>query len=237
VRLRRLAGADEPVTSPPRGEQPRARTGDRQRFGRTLPVRFAFVPAIEQVSARVAVSAPVAVVAVLVVMPPVVENVTKRIAHLRRRGQVSRMVAVVKRAALSSLLPIEALRARGLEGDHAARQRRAIVALDDQVQMIPLQRVLADAEVVAVRRVRQRFADTAIAVPSPQVSDSGLESQGDVHRRIRPDVRPARVRDPRPFGASLATRTPTTTAPRTELETLLSTRPTHLVEDCISVHE
>jgi len=76
--------------------------------------------------------------------------------------------------------PVDVTRRRDLEAPHALRQRRPIVGLDEQVDVVALDRHMDDPEVIAPRCGERRLAHRVIRVTTAQV----LDPVGDPERHV-----------------------------------------------------
>ena len=185
TRRRPLCGIDRPARAPPpHPGQPRPRRRHRGRPRRRL--RRAN-PAIEPAARAPWIDArrrPQ-------VLAMVEEDIDVRHPHLPRSLQPARVISVVPHRPPPSQGAVQSLRTSHRQPLHAADELRPTVPLDDEMNVVGLDRVNEHPEPRLVRprkRPLQRRAGLAI----PHVVDVGPCSQGDQHRV--PDV----VRGPGP---------------------------------------
>jgi hypothetical protein len=159
--------------------------------------------------------------AVLAVAAPVVEHVTQGGPHLRERLQIARVVAIREHRAGAADQRVQPPRARALERHHAAAERLLAVRLADQVQVIPLHRVLADPEVVAMSGARERLPHRAVLVAPTKPRDLRQHAQRQMRGRAPIELRARAVLHLRPLRAPLPPGALPLAAPPPEHELLL----------------
>lgn len=119
------------------------------------------------------------------VLAHVQEHVGERIPDLARRAQHAQVVAPEQHRPLASKDPVHSSRESRRHGFHPARQRFLPGGLHHEVQVVALDRVLADAKVPALARLAEadsKFADDpAIA----QRRNPASHAQCDVRRTAR----------------------------------------------------
>jgi len=84
------------------------------------------------------------------------EDVRQRPTHLARRSEKAMVVTPVQHRAAPSTHAIDRARETRRDALHAVREGLLAVRLDDQVGVIALQRVVGDAEVAPLARLRER---------------------------------------------------------------------------------
>jgi hypothetical protein len=87
------------------------------------------------------------------------------------------------------------------------RERLGVVHLDEQVQVIPLDRVVHDAHAVPPARFPKSILEQLRPAVGPKVADARLHTQRHVHRMSRSDNRPLEVRHAGPVQAWVRPRT------------------------------
>jgi len=92
--------------------------------------------------------------------------------------------------------PVQRARQTNRKALYGARERGWLVAFDDQVQVIALDRVVHDAHPEACLHRSQRFLDCASAAERAEEADAGQQAHGHVHRVPCHEPRPAKVRHP-----------------------------------------
>ena len=130
------------------------------------------------------------------------------------------MIAVREDPAAPAGPEVESPRARDLEALHPARERQVRVGLDDQVDVVALDRDVADPEVAAAAGDREPVPDREPARPPSQL-EAWPRADHDVQRMARVDRRPRLVilARARPLGWAACART--LAAVRAEVERLL----------------
>ena len=84
-------------------------------------------------------------------MPPGVQkHVCDRVPDFARRAQDAGVEPLCQDPAASAVRPIQRARDAGAEGHHAARERRRVGRLDEEVGVRGLECVVHEAEVTAV---------------------------------------------------------------------------------------
>src|SRR5262245_20375882 len=104
------------------------------------------------------------------------------------------MVAVREHLAEVAVAGVD--RARGVDRKalHAAGQRPRVRRLDDQVNVVVLDRDVDDAEVAAAEVADQDAAERAVDATLPQARHVPFGAQRDVHRVTMRQYRPGAVR-------------------------------------------
>jgi hypothetical protein len=95
---------------------------------------------------------------------------------------------------------IDIPRGRDLESLHAPRKRELVLGLDQQVHVRALDTDVHDPELLALRRREGRVADGLVHVSSSQIPDDGNDTEHDMQRLLRADLRALLMRraGPRP---------------------------------------
>ncbi len=137
---RTFTGTQQAVTLPADPHEPGARPGDDWLL---VSGRWLLTPAIEPPSRRVWV-----VVATSPVLRPVLKHIEQRSARLARGLELMCMVAVGEDGAAVSQCAMDRARHANREPLHAARKGLLVRGLDDQMQMIRLNRKVNDAKSV-----------------------------------------------------------------------------------------
>jgi len=125
------------------------------------------------------------------VMSPVVQHVIECVSHLGRRAKDPRVVAVGEHAApplATGALRhgcVQTMRGGDLEALHASRERALVGRFHDQVDVVRLEAELADAEVGAAKRRRQRRPDRMVRVAPSEAVESLFDPQSHVRWKAR----------------------------------------------------
>jgi hypothetical protein len=155
----------------------------------------------------------------LAVLDVIREDIDERVADLARRREVAAVVAVAPDvAAFACEQAVHAERDADREAAHAVRELGVVVGLDDDVEVIGLDRIVDDAEAVAARAagVLDRAAQHAMESLASKAGKTLRATQGDVNGLVVP------VNGPRAMGygrtlPARAARTGAATAPRRHL--------------------
>ena len=110
------------------------------------------------------------------------EQIGERLADFTRRMQCANVIAAKKHRADAPEEAIHAARDTCRDRLHAAAESLSVPCLDDQVQVIALDRELRDAEVGALARDREAAAHLLDETTSPERRDIAPDSQRDVRR-------------------------------------------------------
>lgn len=130
------------------------------------------------------------------------EHVRQRAAHLPRRAQGAHVVPPVEHTTAPQPLPVETPCDPHAQPLHPARERRLVVSLAQEVQVVRQQRVVHDPE-VGLRPRDERVHDRLVRRAAPQVLEALDEPQRHVQRlvprerlarhMIHPSPRPGRL--------------------------------------------
>ena len=104
------------------------------------------------------------------------------VANLGGRAQNTRVITIVEHAALAPHHPVEPLGDADREALDRAGERAAVGRLDQQMDVVALDRKLDDAHVEALRPDPEPRRDDAERAPAAQVVDVRRHTQGDVER-------------------------------------------------------
>ena len=91
-----------------------------------------------------------------VVFPNVEQHVAKRVPHLSRSPQPARVVAARQDLPRELVDPLHRIRNARRDRLHPSPQRHMVVRLDDEVQVIPLNRVVSNSEAGTFTRRSKR---------------------------------------------------------------------------------
>ena len=195
--------------SPPHPQQPGARRGNRRVVVRTRVDESRrgkrILPPCRQPFARV--------------VPEVAQHIADRVGHLAPRDQRARMIAIRKDRTLPGCERIEPPGNADGEPLHRLRQRRAALDLDDQVQVVALDRVVHDAHAKPDARGAEGVLQHLRAALRAQIPDAGLKPQRDVHRVAPGNAAAAQMRNAWPAqpGAFMLPRPSSAFAPATPM--------------------
>lgn len=189
---RHRGGVEKPVTPPAPRDQPVSRARHRTRSGSPAGLvgirRHLAPPSIEPTRRgrgveRHARSASRGVR--LGGVPACIQqHVPERMVHLARRREQSCMIAIGEHRARPPRRSIERSSEPRTDRHHPAAERATIVGFDDQVRVIPLQRVLDQAEAATRAAARERARDLAHDRHRPQRRQAGAEPEGHVRRTL-----------------------------------------------------
>lgn len=115
-------------------------------------------------------------------VPAVQEDVPQRIANLARRSQLVRVVAIGEYRPSAAEHSIDGSCEPGTDGHHAPRQRRAIGRLDDEMEMVRLQRVLSHTKLLALARLSHAVFQLVSHGQTAQRGEARPNAERDVHR-------------------------------------------------------
>ena len=109
------------------------------------------------------------------------QHVTKRVPDLTRRLQGAHMIAVGKHRPTASEHTIDRSGEPGTNGNHPARQRRSVVGLDEQMNVVRLHGEVRDPKVSAFARPSQ--------APRELVDEAPRAKRRNVRANPKRDVR------------------------------------------------
>ena len=138
------------------------------------------------------------------VLGSVLEDVDDGAADLRRRPQIAGVVAVGDRSPASTGQLVEASGHPHAEALHRAAQCDLIRGLDDEMDVIGLNRVVHDAHAQTLSRLAQGLADRRIQVEPAQIAGSAHHARRHVHGKSPVEDRPASVSHLRALALGLA---------------------------------
>jgi len=122
------------------------------------------------------------------VVARVQQDVAQRVPHLFRRRQKSEMVPIGQDRPAAPRNPIHGAREPRRDRLHAAPERVAIARLDDQMRVVPLQRVVHEPEPLAGAATRERPLDLMDDGHGAQRWNVGTHAQCHVRRQRRSEV-------------------------------------------------
>ena len=134
------------------------------------------------------------------------------------------MVAIREHLALAAHHPIEPTRHADPEPLHRRRERLMTTGLDDEMDMVPLDRELAEARADLDPGDGEGPPDDIERPTAAQVPDVREHAHGDVDRKPAGKARPPRVRHARAVALGLAPGPTPLAAVRAEYERGLPTR-------------
>src|SRR6266496_2481502 len=111
----------------------------------------------------------------------VAEHVGEGVPDLGGRAEHVRVVAVGEDGAATSHEPVERASDANLEPLHAARERRVVLRLEDEVEVVALDRHVCHAHEATFARGPERVLDDPEASPAAQVPHVLLDPQRHVH--------------------------------------------------------
>ncbi len=184
------------MSAPPDRREPRLRPHDRCQTDGPRPRAF---PPREPCRRRARIESAAA----RAVPVPVSQHIDQRGPDLPRRRQRPGMVALGPEGPPAMQRPVHRPRDADLQPLESAREPGAIVGLDEQVDVVGLDRELEHAE-AAARGGGQRVADGAKDASATEGGQRCPDAEGAVHGVPRLVRRAAAVRDPaaRPGGAA-----------------------------------
>src|SRR6185503_19635484 len=104
-----------------------------------------------------------------------------RATHVQRRSERTRVVPLCEDGAATRMHSIDGLRDANAEALHAARQTAAVVRLNDEVNVVTLDRVVRETEAEAIPRLVERGAQVPKETTTTQTWYVFPHAQGDVH--------------------------------------------------------
>src|SRR6185436_4874582 len=187
---------------PPHLQQP----GFRRRHGAHLRRRDSdppgrVLPAVEPPRRRERIHATEAGIDRLAVAPRVLEHVAEDMAGLGRRGEDLQVIAVVEDRAGPPQVAVEPARDAHRPALDPARQLRAVAGLADQVDVVALDRELADPELAPPTAENKRAPEHLAQLEPAEPGDVVANPLGDVDREARLERRTLTVTQPRASGA------------------------------------
>jgi len=130
------------------------------------------------------------------VVPEVLEHVPDGVRGLPHRLQDVRVIAVREHLPRPPSEAVQGARQTNRKTLNGARERAWLLAFDNQVQVIALDRVVHDAHPKAVIHRSQRVLDRASAAERAEEAHAGQQPHRHVHRVRCRESGPAKVRDP-----------------------------------------
>ncbi len=124
----------------------------------------------------------------------VLHNVPDCIADFAGSLQHVRMVSIQEYLSRTGSQPVQGLRKAYRQALDGAREDDWIIDFDDQVQMIPLDRVVHDPHSGAVLDLAQCLLDGSHSTEGTEKAYAGQEAERDVHGMPRSKRRTAQVR-------------------------------------------
>lgn len=106
----------------------------------------------------------------------VFQHVVNRIADFAGSIQHVRMVSVQEYLPRTGSQPVQGLRKAYRQALDGAREHGWIIDFDDQVQMVPLDRVVHDAQSETMPDRAERILDCAYAAPAAQEPHAGEQA-------------------------------------------------------------
>jgi hypothetical protein len=154
-------------------------------------------------------------------MPRIVQNVDERIPNLAGSAKRARMESIREDFPSPSPELIERPSQAHGETLHPARQRAAVVRLDDQVHVIRLDRKLVQAEPEAIAPQLECAKDSGAREMPAQARQALAQAKRHMERMARVVVRALGMRDARSEARWLATRALSGATPLAEPELVL----------------
>lgn len=127
--------------------------------------------------------------------PSVEQHVGQRVSYLARRAQHVKVVAIREHAPAAVEHPVGSTRETRADRFHAAREIVLAGGLDDQMDVIGLDRVVRRAEAAALARRGEASSELAHECYAAQRREPAAHFQRDVAREARREraARPVRV--------------------------------------------
>jgi len=193
-----LVNGDQSVPSPADAKEPGPRAGDRRPGLGARRIGSAVTPAVEPPSGGELVD-PVAcdpdVLASLFMPSEVVEDVAKGVPDLARVLQDPAEVAVYKDAAPAAKGAVHLFGETDREALEPPGEAACAERLDDEVKVPPLDRVVNEAEVLALFACAKAGLDQPREVAATKAWEGGVDGEGDVDWVSTRERRPRAVRD------------------------------------------
>lgn len=148
----------------------------------------------------------------------IVEEVGERIAHLARRLQRMRVIAIGEDRPRTTPGTIERPRDAHARALHAAGERTLVIDLAHQVEMIAQHREVHEPQAQAIGSAGECVTNGVMCSHLSQAWQPGLDAKRDVQRMARRNRRSSRVCDVGPIARRLATCAPSRATPTRILE-------------------
>jgi hypothetical protein len=110
------------------------------------------------------------------------EHVNEHPAHLKRRAQCARVIAVVEKPALAARAGVHSASQTDREPLHASSERAPVCGFHDEMQVIALHRIMDQAHAEAFTCAGERAPHCAKDLAAPQTSHTAHDPQRDVKR-------------------------------------------------------
>jgi phage protein D len=123
-------------------------------------------------------------------MSRVLKHVDQRRAHLARRAQRAGVVAVAEDTTGATQKPVERSRDAHEQSLHAARERAPVGGLDDQVQVVRLDRMVNQAQAEALAAARECALEDSARGVATQARQPGVQAGGHMNRVPSRKLRP-----------------------------------------------
>ena len=160
-------------------------------------------------------------------LSPIQKNISQAVPYLAGRAQRPAMVAVREDAAPAPELAIDGLGESDGEALNPSSEGARVVRLDQEMHVIPLNRVVREAK-AGPGRAGEAAPDSGEQAGAAQRWQPGHDPEGYVDRVMLVVRRPRSVRHARPRAGGLAPGTGAAAAPGTESERGLSRTKAHL---------
>jgi len=162
------------------------------------------------------------------------KHVAHRIPHLGRRPQHHMVKAVQQDTPLPPEHPVHGPRQASSQRIHPSTERTSIIGLDDQVQMVGLDRVVHEPKVLALEHAGKRPLHLPHQSPSAKRRDIGSDLQGHMAGKPRSQRRSPKMGNPR-IGTTRASGAFSPAAPTVEGEFELRRATHHSVDSGIFI--
>ena len=202
---RHLGGIEEAMAAPSHRQKPRSSARHRwllrsHWFGTVARKHCAPFPTIEPSSGGGRVQQMVAAShhgsrrsAEHHVLPRIQQDVAQRTMDLARRRQHSHMITTGEHPAAPPCKTVHRAREAGGDRHQSPTERRTIVGFDDQMRVVPLQRVVHQPESRPLTAVGEALLDLMHQIDRPQRRQVGKQSQRHVRRQRSTKVRPGEM--------------------------------------------
>jgi hypothetical protein len=126
---------------------------------------------------------------IFAVPPPIVQDIHQRPASLQRTRNVRVVIAECEHSARPTELAIDRARQRGIEPAHAATALQLVGCFDQKMEMIRLDRYVANAEqLVVVDEHAKDIANDDKDAGCAKSRDLGEDPKDDVKRVVVPNI-------------------------------------------------
>jgi hypothetical protein len=147
------------------------------------------------------------------VLPAVLEDIDDGLPGLARRAQIVGVVSVGDHAAGAPGHAIELARHAHTESLHGPPEGDLVIRLDEEMEVIGLDREVDDARAESITRPTQGASDGRVDAMAAQIGDAADDARGDMDGKSRLEARPSAMRHLGSIALRLAARPAPATTP------------------------